>query len=145
MQDHGDGEDDACLEAAAGAEVAVELHVECKERDDRDQQLGSDTQHNVVVARGIERLRRCRGGALAEAEHQGHADACGEDNGGLAQRVKATIAGKHGGDDVGRAGLLACGGQIDVADIGVGGGGWAAEVRQAAGGVDQKSANSHDD
>jgi hypothetical protein len=42
------GEDHAGLEAAAGAEVAVELHIQREQQDERDQQLGDDPQDQVT-------------------------------------------------------------------------------------------------
>jgi hypothetical protein len=45
----GDGDDDARLEAAARAEVTVELNIEGKHGDHGDQHFCDDAQDDVVI------------------------------------------------------------------------------------------------
>ena len=55
--------DHAGLEAAARAEIAMELHVEREQQDERDQQFGDDAQ-DEVVPHGLRSLRRRRSSAI---------------------------------------------------------------------------------
>ena len=60
VEHHRGGGDDAGLEAAAGAEVAVELHVQREHQHVRHEQLGDDAQDQVIAHRAS-----CAGAAAA--------------------------------------------------------------------------------
>ena len=63
VEDDAGGRDHAGLEAAARTEVAVKLHVQREQQDERDEKLGDHPQDQVVAHRAF--LPRCAAGAAA--------------------------------------------------------------------------------
>ena len=105
IQHHAGGADDAGLEPAAGAEIAVELHVQRKEQDERNQQLGNDAQDDVV-SHGLRHFHPGFVSGAASPQQGHHARAGREHDDGLAEGVVAAVAGEHGGHYIGHAGFF---------------------------------------
>ena len=115
-QDHHSGADDAGLEAAARPVVAVELHVEREQQDERQDQLGADAQ-DEIEAHGTRLVRFGAAPPAQRAQEQHHADAGGEDHRRLAERVVAAVVGQHRGHDVRHIRLLDRVGEIARRDV----------------------------
>ncbi len=60
VEDDRRGGDDAGLEAAAGAELAVELHVQREYQDEGHEQFRDDAQDQIALHRSFPSLRRRR-------------------------------------------------------------------------------------
>ena len=68
IEDNGRCNDHTRLEASAGTKVAVELHVQRKDEDERQEHLGDDPQDQIALHFGCSlRLRRRRSSATTPA------------------------------------------------------------------------------
>ena len=118
----------------------MELHVECKQHDQRDQQLRHHAQHHMLVVRNLRwrSQRRTR----PEAQHQRNANARREDHDRLAQRIETAIARQHGRHHVRCADIAICRFEIGATDMAVRRRSRIAIVRQAASRIDQHRADN---
>ena len=143
-QDDHAGRDDAGLESAARAEVAVELNVEREQQDERQDQLGADAK-DEIEAHDESSPRSAAASPTRAAQEQHHADAGGEDHRRLAERVVAAVVGQHRGHDVRNVGLLDRVGDVARRNVLVDGRVGGAERRQNERAPDQNCAGTERD